>query len=115
MLTALSDHLVEKPNEDLDGMVLFLLDDFGELRSRWAIRRALASANRTPKTIQRIAKGRNADLCDYYEHIVSEFPSWIRVYVHESSVDKRNGFRQRGWSPRGVIPQQIAQFQRGPR
>lgn len=90
MLTALCDHLVEKPDEDLDGMVLFLLDEFGELRSRWSIRRALASANWTPKTIQRIAKGRDADLRDYHEHIVSEFPSWTRVYVDESGVDRKN-------------------------
>lgn len=33
MLTALCEHLAEKPDEDLDGMVLFVLDKFGELRS----------------------------------------------------------------------------------
>ena len=32
MLTALCDHLVEKPDEDLDSMALFLLDEFGKLR-----------------------------------------------------------------------------------
>lgn len=115
MLAALCEHLLEKPDEDLDSMVLFIWDEFGKLLSRWSIRRALSSANWSPKTIRRIAKGRNADLRDYYERIISEFPSWCRLYVDESGCDKRIGFRRRGWSPRGVTPAKIAQFQRGQR
>jgi transposase len=34
------------------------------------------------------------------------------VYVDESGCDKRVGFRRTGWSPLGVTPVQIAQFQR---
>jgi hypothetical protein len=34
MLAALCEHLVEKPDEDLDGMVLFIWDEFGKLLSR---------------------------------------------------------------------------------
>ena len=115
MLAALCEHLVEKPDEDLDGMVLFIWDEFGKLLSRWSIRRALSSANWSPKTMRRIARGRNPDLRDYYEYRVSEFPSWCRVYVDESGCDKRIGFRRRGWSPRGVTPEKITQFQRGQR
>lgn len=115
MFAALCEYLLEKPDEDLDGMVLFIWDEFGDLLSRWSIRRALSSANWSPKTMRRIAKGRNADLRDYYEHIVSEFPSRCRLYVDESGCDKRIGFRRRGWSPRGVTPEKIAQFQRGQR
>ena len=65
--------------------------------------------------MRRIAKGRNPDLRDYYEYLVSEILSWCRMYVDESGCDKRIGFRRRGWSPRGVTPEKIAQFHRGQR
>lgn len=115
MLAAPCEHLREKPDEDLDGMVLFIWDEFGKLLSRWSIRRALSSVDWSPKTMRRIARGRDPDLRDYYEYLVSEIPSWCRMYVDESGCDKRIGFRRRGWSPRGVTPERIAQFHRGQR
>jgi hypothetical protein len=39
MLAALCEHLLEKLDEGLDGMVLFIWDEFGKLLSRWSIRR----------------------------------------------------------------------------
>jgi transposase len=114
MLSALCEHLLKKPDEDLDGMILFLWDEFGQLLSRWSVRRALSSANWSPKTMRRVAKGRNADVRDYYEHVVSEFPSWYRLYVDESGCDSRIGFR-RGWAPVGVTPEKVVQFPRGQR
>ena len=33
MLAVLCEHLLEKPDEDLDGMVLFIWDEFGKLLS----------------------------------------------------------------------------------
>lgn len=115
MLVALCEHLFEKPVEDLDGMVLFICDEFGQFLIRWSIRRALSSADWTSKAIQRIIKGRNTDIRDYYGHLVSEFPSWSRIYVDESGCNKRINSRRRGWSPRGVTPAKIAQFQRSQR
>lgn len=104
MLAALREHLLEKPDEDLDGMVLFIWDEFGKLLSRWSVRRALSSIAWSPKAMRRIARGRSADLRDYDAHVVSEFPSWCHLYVDESGCDKRIGFRRWGWSPRGVTP-----------
>ena len=115
MLAALREHLLEKPNEDLDDMAIYLWDEFSKLVSRWAIRRALSSIGWSPKQMQRIARGRNADLRDYYVHKLSEYRSFQLVYVDESGCDKRIGFRRRGWSPRGVTPVMVAQFQRGQR
>lgn len=110
-----SEHLLEKPDEDLDDMVVVLWDEFETLVSRWTVSRALASRNWTAKTIRRITSGRNADLRDYYEYTVSEILSYQRVYVDESGCDKRIGFRRRGWSPRGVTPTKVTQFHRGQR
>jgi transposase len=112
MLDALCEHLLEKPGLYLDEMKLFLWDEFEVFVSTFSIRRALKSIGWTKKTIHRIAKGRNADLRDFYLHNISDFPSWQFVYVDESGCDKRIGFRRTGWSPLGVTPIQVAQFQR---
>lgn len=37
------------------------------------------------------------------------------MYVDEAGCDKRAGCRRTGWSPRGVTPVQISEFQRGQR
>lgn len=79
------------------------------------IRRALISNGLTYKVMRRIAQQRNADLRDYYEHLVTEYPSYYRVYVNESCCDKRIGIRRRGWSPRGVTPELTATFSCGQR
>jgi len=115
ILDALCEHLLEKPDEDSDDIVVFLWDEFNTLVSRWTVSRALASGNWTAKTIRCIASGRNADLRVYYEYTVSEILWYRRVYVDESGCDKRVGFPRRGWSPRGVTPTKVTQFYRGQR
>ena len=40
-----------------------------------------------------------------------EFRSYHYLFVDESSCDKRIGYRRTGWSPLGVTPIQISQFQ----
>ena len=78
----------------------------------YSIRRTLDSRGWTKKTIGRIAKARNADLRDLYLHNTSHIHSWQYVFVDESGCDKRIGQRRMGWSPRGVTPIQVFQFQR---
>lgn len=112
MLEALKDKLLEKPGMYQDEMVLFLYDEFDILVNISAVSRALASAGWTKKATRQVAKGRNADLRDYYLHNLSDFKSYHLVYVDESGCDKRIGFRRTGWSPLGVAPVQIAQFHR---
>ena len=115
MLDALCEHLLEKPDEDLDSMILFVWDEFETLVSRWTLSRALSARGWSRKATRLIAQGRNADLRDDYEHAISEFRSEQLVFVDESGCDKRIGFRRYGWSPVGVTPAKIAQFQRGQR
>src|ERR1700709_2918691 len=113
MLDALCEHFIEKPQLHQDEMVLFLLDEFGGPPiSTQSIGRALRSNGWTKKKIRRIAKGRNPDLRDFYRRITEDFESDQYVFVDESGCDKRAGFRRSGWSPLGVTPVQIAQFQR---
>lgn len=112
MLDALYEHLIEKPDLYHDEMALFLLDEFGIEVSTQSIGRTLRSKGWTKKKIRRIAKGRNADLRDFYHHNMEGYRSDQLVFVDESGCDKRIGFRRTGWAPSGVTPVQIAQFQR---
>ena len=114
MLDALCEYLLEKPGLYRDEMVLFVLDEFNTHVTASSIGRALKSRGWTKKTIRRIAKARNADLRDLYQHNLSDsgFCSYHYVFVDESGSDKRGGFRRTGWSPLGVTPIQIARFQR---
>jgi transposase len=112
MLEALCEHLLEKPGLYQSEMILFLLDEFDILTTASSVGRALASKGWTKKTIRRIAKGRNADLRDAYLYNNRDIHSWQCVFVDESGCDKRVGFRRTGWSPLGITPVQIAQFQR---
>ena len=93
-------------------MILFLLDEFDVLVTASSIGRSLASKGWTKKKIRRIAKERNADLRDAYLHNTTDIHSWQFVFVDESGCNKRVGFRRTGWSPLGVTPVQIAEFQR---
>jgi transposase len=77
-----------------------------------SIRRALISRGLSKKKIGCVAKARNADLRDLYLHNTSHIRSWQYVFVDESGCDKRIGQRRTGWSPLGVTPIQISQFQR---
>lgn len=112
MLEALCEHLLEKPELYQEEMVLFLLDEFGVHVTTSSIGRALKSTGWTKKVIRRIAKGRNADLRDFYMNNTSNYRSYQLVFVDESGCDKRIGFRRTGWSPLGVTPIQVARFQR---
>ena len=105
------EHLLEKPNLYQDEMAVFLWDEFEVLITNFSIGRALVSIGWTKKAARRVAKGRNADLRDFYLHNLSAFRSYHLVYVDESGCDKRIGFRRTGWSPLGVTPTQVAQFQ----
>jgi hypothetical protein len=109
---ALYEHLIEKPDLYHDEMALFLLDEFDIEVSTQSIGRILRSKRWTKKKIRRIAKGRNADLRDFYHHNMEGYRSDQLVFVDESGCDKQIGFRRTGWSPSGVTPVQIAQFQR---
>jgi hypothetical protein len=100
MLDALCEHLLEKPGLCQDKMVLFLLDEFNTQVSTYSIERVLRSIGWTKKTIHCVSKRRNTDLCLYHY-----------VFVDESGCDKQIGFRQTRWSPLGVTPVQVAQFQ----
>jgi transposase len=113
MLDALREHL-ERPDQFLDEMVIFLWDEFEAYITKSTISRTLRSIGWSKKARQ-VAKERNADLRDFYLHNLSEFRSYHLVYVDESGCDKRIGFRRTGWSPLGVTPVQIAQFRRGQR
>jgi len=68
MLEALREHLFEKPDQYLNEMVVFLWDEFGVLLTVSTISRTLKSIKWSKKQCRRVAKGRNADLRDYYLH-----------------------------------------------
>lgn len=112
MLEALREYLLGKPDRYLDELAILLWDDFDNLVTTMSISRALASMGWSKKTARRVARERNADLRDLYLHNISAFRSYHLVYVDESGCDKRIGFGRTGWSPVGVTPVQIAQFQR---
>jgi len=115
MLRALCDRLTEKPNLYQDEMVVFLWDEFEMMVTTHSIGRALASIGWSKKTARRVAQEQNADLRDFYLHTLSAFRSYHLVYIDESGLDKRAGFRRTGWSPSGVTPVQVAKFHRGRR
>jgi transposase len=115
MLDALREHLLEKPDQYLDEMAVFLWDEFEVPVTTSTISRALKSIRWSKKVARRVAAGRSADLRDLYLHDLSSFEPYHVVYVDESGCDKRVGYRRTGWSPLGVTPVQIAQFQRGQR
>ena len=112
MLEALREHLFEKPDQYLDEMVVFLWDEFGVLLTVSTISRTLKSIKWSKKQCRLVAKGRNADLRDYYLRNLSSYSSYQLVYVDESGCDKRIGFRRTGWSPLGTTPVKAAQYQR---
>jgi hypothetical protein len=96
MLDALREHLIEKLELYVEEMVIFLFDDFGVLVDRSTVSRALKSINYSKKMMRQIARERNADLRDFYQHTISPYPSWQHVYVDESGCDKRIGCRKTG-------------------
>lgn len=112
MLRALCEHLIEKPELYQEEIAVFLWDEFEAQVTVRSIGRALASVGWSKKAARRIARGRNADLRDFYLYELSGFRSYQLVFVDESGCDKRIGFRRTGWSPVGVTNVQIAQFQR---
>ena len=115
MREALLEHLLGKPGLSLEEMEIYLWDEFEASATNSSINRTLRSAKWSKKKARAIARGRSADLRDFYLHSVSLLRSYQLVYVDESGCDKRIGFRRTGWSPLGVTPQQITQFHRGER
>lgn len=115
MLDALRERLIEKPDQYLDEMAVFLWDEFEVLVTTSTISRTLKTIEWSKKTARRVALGRSAELRDLYLYDLSAFESYHVVYVDESGCDKRIGFRRTAWSPLGVTPVQIARFHRGQR
>ena len=115
MLSALLEHLIEKPDLFQDEMAVFLHDEFNVLVTTSTVSRTLALAGWSKKAARYMAKERNADLRDFYLHNLSAFRSYHLVYIDESGCDKRVGFRRSGWSPLGVTPVQVARLQRNQR
>jgi len=115
MLDALRQHLLEKPDQYLEEMEVFLWDEFEARIPKSTISRTLRSAGWSKKTVRRVAKEQNPDLRDFYLYNLSSFHSYHLVFVDESGCDKRVGFRRTGWSPLGTSPVQVTQFHRGQR
>jgi transposase len=88
MLDALCERLLEKTNLYQDEMAIFLWDEFEVLVTTFSIGRALAPIGWTKKAARRVAKGRNADLRDFYLHNLSTLRSYHLVYMDESGCDK---------------------------
>lgn len=112
MLDTLCEYLQENPGLYLYEMVKFLQTEFEVSVTVSSVRRALDSIGWTKKQIRRVAKGRNADLRDTYLYNISDFSPEHFVFLDESGCDRRVGLRRTGWSPLGVTPTQVAQFQR---
>ena len=112
MLDALREYLQKRPGSHQDEMKIFLQNEFEVPVTTSSMGRALASIRWTKKKMRRVAKGRNADLRDFYLHNISEFSPEHFVFVDESGCDRRAGSRRTGWAPLGVTPTEIAPFQR---
>lgn len=112
MLEALCERLLEKPGLYLDGMAVFLWDEFNLQVTTSSISRALSSISWSRKKVQQKAKEQNPDLKDEYFYDISEFKSYHLIYVDESGCDKWIGFRQTGWSLHGIAPVQVSKFHR---
>jgi transposase len=112
MIDALRERLLEKPGLYQDEMAVFLFDEFNVLVTPSSISRALKSIGWSKKTARQVAKQRNPHLRDYYSYSISPFHSHHFIFVDESGLDKRAGFRRTGWSPLGATPVQVARFHR---
>lgn len=99
MLDALCEHLIERPDQYLDEMMVFLWDEFEVLLTTSSISPTLASTGWSKKAARRVAREKNPDLRDFYLHNLSAFRSYHLIYVDESGYDRRVGFRRTGWSP----------------
>lgn len=115
MLETLCNHLREHPYLYLDEMASFFIQNFNVSVSPSTISRALTEKGWSKKVIRQISNKRNADLRDFYLYNLSQFRSYHLVYVDGSGCDKRAGRRQTGWSPLGLTPVQLSEFQRGQR
>lgn len=115
MVQVICDHLVEMPRLYLDGMAVFLWNEFEVLVTTWSIRCALKCEGWSKKASKQKARECNANLRDAYFHFISDFSSYHLVYVDESGCDKQIGFRGTGWSPHGTTPSQVTKFHRDQR
>ena len=115
MLKALRDILDERPDMYFSEIGEFFYRKFGVWVSERSIGRALRRISWTRTAMRRIAQQRDADLRDYYLHRMSKYKSYQLVFVDESGVDRRAGYRRWGWSPKGTSPVQVTKFGRGQR
>jgi transposase len=88
MLDALRERLIEKPDQYLDEMAVFLWDEFEAQVATSNISRALKSIRWSKKVARRVAAERSADLRDLYLYDLSSFEPYHVVYVDESGCDK---------------------------
>ncbi len=96
MLSALLEHLLEKPDQYQDKIVVFLYNEFGVLLTTSTISRALKSVGWSKKASRCIAKEQNADLRNLYLYNLSAFQLYYLVYIDKSGCDSWIGFRQTG-------------------
>jgi hypothetical protein len=84
MLDALLQHLLEKPDQYLDEMEVFLWDEFEVRIPKPTISRTLRSAGWSKKTARRVAKEQNADLRDFciiYPHFVLTTSYMLTIWL----------------------------------
>jgi transposase len=111
----LLDLLLDKPDLFLDEMQYFLASSLHVVVSPETIRRHLASADFTNKRLQLEASQRNPELRSWHVLRIADFGAEMLVYCDESGLDKRDGARRTGWSPRGVAARSKSAFRRGKR
>jgi hypothetical protein len=96
----------------VEGMAIFLFDEFNVVPSISSIKRALYRAGWKKKKAQQRASERNPQLRDFYQRKLSNFRSFHLVFVDGSGCDKWVGYRRTDWSSLGVTPIQVSKFHR---
>ncbi|PTD03457.1 hypothetical protein FCULG_00012813 [Fusarium culmorum] len=108
----LLENLAQYPTTDRTQMVTFLHDEFEDDVSLSTISRSLKDARWTRKNCHPVAQQRNPELRDLYLYKLSKYKSYQMIFIDESGVDRRVGYRKKGWAPSGVTPIQVGRFNR---
>jgi len=115
MIQTICDHLLEKPELYVDGLVLFFWDEFHVWVTNSSLKRALASVGWSKKSLDKEQRSKmliyEISICIIYQNP----NSYHLIYVDESRCDNRVGFRRTGWSPLGLTPLQVSKFHRDQR
>lgn len=94
-------------------MQWFLSEYFNIYVDVSTISRRLAQAKWTKTRLQLIASQRCEALRSYHLYIMGEYTAEQLVFVDESGLDRRDGVRRTGWSPKGVQPTATAPLEQG--